>query len=131
MRVVLDTNVVLAAIFTRGVCEAVLDACLESHTIVLSEHILAEFARHAGGKFGAPAPDVRAAVEYLRRQAEIVEPAPVPPESCSDSDDRPVLGTAIAGNAEALVTGVRELRSLRHAGRAPILSPREFLDRVR
>jgi predicted nucleic acid-binding protein len=39
---VLDTNVLLAAFATRGLCEAVFEACLADHDVVLSEHILRE-----------------------------------------------------------------------------------------
>jgi hypothetical protein len=48
--------VLLSAAFTAGVCEVLLDVCLASNDIklVLSEHILDEFARHAADKFQAP-----------------------------------------------------------------------------
>ncbi len=133
MRVVLDTNVLLSAVFTRGVCEALLDTCLETAecVIVLSEHILGEFAEHASGKFDAPAADVRRIVEFLRATAEVVVPAPMPEDACPDPDDLPVLGTAVAGRAEALVTGDAELLALRAVGEVRILSPREMFDRMR
>lgn len=45
MKAVFDTNVLLSASFTPGVCEVLLDICLTSDdvTIVVSDHILAEF----------------------------------------------------------------------------------------
>ena len=46
MRIVLDTNVLLAAFGTRGLCEALVAACLESHDLVTSDHILAELREH-------------------------------------------------------------------------------------
>jgi len=130
VRVVLDTNVLLSAIFTRGVCEALLDAAIESDAfaIVLSEHILDEFDRHARGKFGAPASEAKDAVEFLRRHAEIVAPIELPPDVCSDGDDIPVLGTAVAAAAIALVTGDAKLLTLRNIRGIPIRSPRQFYD---
>jgi putative PIN family toxin of toxin-antitoxin system len=133
VRVVLDTNVLLSAFFTRGVCEALFDACLESAgcVIVLSEHILGEFEEHAADKFDAPASDVRRMVEFLRANSEVVVPAPMPEGACPDPDDLPVLGTAVAGNAAALVTGDAELLAIKVVGEARILSPREMFDRMR
>lgn len=133
MRIVLDTNVLLSAFFTRGVCEALLEACLESPecVMVLSEHILGEFEEHAAGKFDAPASDVRRIIEFLRANSEVVVPAPMPEGTCPDPDDLPVLGTAVAGKAEVLVTGDAELLALKAVGEARILSPREMFDRMR
>jgi putative PIN family toxin of toxin-antitoxin system len=130
---VLDTNVLLSALFTRGVCEAVLDACVDSDacTIVVSEHILDEVRRNASEKFGAPADDVNAAVDFLRRHADVVVPASMPADACRDPDDRPVLGTAVAGRADVLVTGDAELLALQRIKGIPILSPRAFYDRLR
>ncbi len=133
MRVVLDTNVLLSAFFTRGVCEALLDACIAADAIeiVLSAHILDEFRKHAIEKFGAPRGDVREAIALLRRNADIIEPTQLPDDSCPDPDDIPVLGTAVGGSADALVTGDNELLAVTDFQGIPILSPREFYDRFK
>ncbi len=133
MRLVLDTNVLLAGLLTRGVCEALLDACMSSDrcTIVLSEYILEEFARHARGKFGAPDADVLRSLDFLRRRCEIVEPATIPREVCGDRDDLPVLGTAVAGKADALVTRDAALLKLGRIDEVPIVSPRALYDAMR
>ncbi|MCK4626233.1 MAG: putative toxin-antitoxin system toxin component, PIN family [Phycisphaerae bacterium] len=130
MRVVFDTNVLLSGVMTRGICEALLDVCLSSGvcTVVVSEHILDEFARHAETKFGAPADEIRRTVRFLRRRMELVEPVQVPVKSCRDPDDLPVLGTALAAGADCLVTGDRDLLDLGQFHSIPILSPRAFHD---
>lgn len=132
MKIVFDTNVLLAGIFARGLCEALLDECLgnDEYTVVLSEHILREFARHAVGKFGAPAGEVRRTIGFLRTQAQVVEPVCVPPGSCRDADDLPVLGTMMAAYADCLVTGDKDLLDLGEFQGKQILSPREFLGRM-
>lgn len=132
MRVVLDTNVLLSALFTHGVCEALLDSLVGSEAcrIVLSEHILDEFCEHACTKFGAPADEVEQAVGFLRRHAEIIEPAPLPRAACRDPDDLPVLGTAVAARADVLVTGDAALLDLAEIHGVPILSPRTLYERL-
>ena len=62
MRFTLDTNVLLAAFATHGLCEALLETCLVGHEIVTSDHILAELRRHLIGKFRMP---VRRAEELV------------------------------------------------------------------
>lgn len=131
MKVVLDTNVLLAGLATRGLCEAVLDLCIEQHTVVLSQHIVDEFARHYHEKFGMTREETKAAVAFLREHAELVEPAPVPPGSCRDPDDLAVLGTGIAAGAACIVTGDRDLLDVGEFQGVPILSPRVFYERVR
>ena len=132
MKVVLDTNVLLSALFTRGVCEALFDKCPDSDDceLVLSQHILQEFAEHATGKFGATEEEISGFLSVLRAGSAIVVPAPLPPDACPDPDDLPVLGTAVAGAATALVTGDGGLLSLGSIRGIPIVSPRVFYDRL-
>ncbi len=132
MKIVLDTNVLLSGIFGRGLCESLLDAVLgsEKWTVVLSEHILREFADHAADKFGAPPDEIRQTVAFLRTQVQLVEPLPLPPNSCRDADDLPVLGTALAAGADCLITGDKDLLDLREFRGVPILPPRAIFGRI-
>jgi len=131
VKVVLDTNVLVAAFATRGLCEAVLEVCLAGHDIVLSEPILKELRRHLRGKLKVPRVQAQAIVAFLREHAEVVVPATVPSDACRDRTDLAVLGTALAAEADCLVTGDRDLLDLREFRRTAILSPRAFHDRLR
>jgi putative PIN family toxin of toxin-antitoxin system len=131
VKVVLDTNVLLAALATRGLCEAVLAVCLGSHEIVLSEHILKELRRHLTGKLKVPARQADAILALLREHVAVVRPAKVPADACRDRSDLAVLGTAVAAGADYLVTGDRDLLDLGDFHGIPILSPRAFHDRLR
>lgn len=132
VRVVLDTNVLLAAFFTHGLCETILDALIEHDNIriVVSEFILGEFTEHATGKFRAPKTDVGHAVKFIRHHAETVKPASLAADACRDPDDVHVLGTAIAGHAATLVTGDKDLLTLQRFQGVSILSPRQFYDHL-
>ena len=61
----------------------------------------------------------------------MVDPAPVSPDAFADADDLPVLGTAVAAQADCLITGDKKLLALGDYQGIPILSPREFYERVR
>jgi len=101
------------------------------HSVVLSEHILNELAEHYVGKFKASGEQVSLVVETLRKHCEIAEPAPVSQDAFDDLDDLPVLGTAVAGQADCLITGDKKLLELGNHEGIPIHSPRQFYDRVR
>ena len=133
MRVDLDTNVLLSAAFFPGVCEKLLAHCFltPSVQLVLSEHILDEFVEHGLGKLNGTADQIDAAVVELRRRCQIVAPAPLPADIISDADDLTVLGAAIAGQADCLITGEKELLNLRSFPSIAILSPRAAYDRLR
>lgn len=126
MKVVLDTNVLFSAFAARGLCEALLQACFESCQIALSEHILGELREHLTRKLGVSPTHAESVIDLLRNQAEIVVPTDVPAEACPDRDDLPVLGTAASARADFLITGDKELLSLKACGGCRIVSPREF-----
>jgi putative PIN family toxin of toxin-antitoxin system len=131
LRIVLDTNVLLAGVATHGLCEGVLAMAFRDHSVVLSEYILNELAEHYVGKFKATDEQTSVVLDTFRKQSEIVVPASIAPDVFADADDLPVLGTAFAGQAECLITGDRKLLALANYRGIQILSPREFYDRVR
>jgi len=131
VRVVLDTNVLLAAIATHGLCQALVTLVYRDHVVILSEHILAEVARNYREKLKGTKRQADAVVVTLRANSEIVEPVAVPHATLRDKDDLPVLGTAISGSAACIVTGDRELLALAMFRGIDILAPRDFYDRLR
>jgi putative PIN family toxin of toxin-antitoxin system len=130
LRIVLDTNVFLAAFATHGICEGLLTVCLRDHEVALSEHIIGELAEHYVSKFRATTEQAKAVVAVLRRHSEVVVPVQVPFDAFEDADDLPVLGTAIAGSADCLVTGDKQLLKLGVFRGIPIVSPRDLYDRI-
>ena len=127
----MDANVLLAGFATHGLCEALVAVVLESHHLIVSEHLLSEVRRHLTGKFRVP--DARASLidAFLREQAELVEPVAVPRTVCRDRNDLPVLGAVLAGRASLLVTGDHDLLTLGEHGGVPILTPRAAYERLR
>ena len=66
MRVILDTNVIMAAFAGRGLANAVFELCLEQHEIIISEHILLEVQRSLRRKLKMPKDKVLRIIEYFR-----------------------------------------------------------------
>lgn len=130
MRIVFDSNVLLSAFGTRGICEALFALALESHQLFTSEYILSEVAEHLSAKFKAPKNRVSEIVAFLRQQCEIVAPAEVAKDECRDADDLAVLGTALASNADVLATGDRDLLALKKIQQAAIITPRALYNQL-
>ncbi len=126
MRLVLDTNVLVAAFVARGVCAELLEYCVREHEPVTSAPILEELRRSLVGKIKVSAAQADQTVRLLRTRLEIVAPVALGAQVCRDADDDVVLATAIAGRCDAIVTGDRDLLDLGSYRDVAIVSPRAF-----
>ena len=126
MRIFLDTNVLISAFTTRGLCEDVFREVLSSHDLIISAQLLEELERTLSGKFSIPdalVADIVALVKEGGISAEVSEP---PNVRIADQDDLSMLSSALAGRADAFVTGDKELIQLKKVRQLDILSPRAF-----
>lgn len=127
MRVLLDSSVLIAAYISRaGVCADLLEDVLMDHELIISDFIVGELARKLDEKFHFPDEEIAAVRNSLLTAAECVEPVDVPEGSCRDPNDLPVLGTAVAGHADVLVTGDKDLLALGTFEGVPIATPGDF-----
>lgn len=127
-RVVLDSNVLISAFsMPHGIVGQIFDAWQEGRFIlIISDYIINEVARILEIKMRMDMDFILHRVEALYSFAEIVEPAQIIVDTVEDND-LPILGTAVAGIADVLVTGDRVLLDLEFVQNIPIITPREFL----
>jgi putative PIN family toxin of toxin-antitoxin system len=126
MRLVLDANVLIAAFVARGVCAELLEYCVREHEPVTSVAILEDVRRNLVSKVKVSISQADQTVRLLRTRLDVVEPVALGAQVCRDADDDLVLGTAIAGRADAIVTGDRDLLDLGSFRDISIVSPRAF-----
>jgi uncharacterized protein len=126
VRLVLDTNVLIAAVIARGHCHELLEHVAFAHDLFTSEFILDEFQTKLAGKFRMPQSLVVAAVDLQRSRMRIVEPAALPEPASRDSDDDQVLATALGAKADLLITGDSDLLELNAYAGIPIVAPAGF-----
>lgn len=129
MRVVFDTNVIVAGVVAEGLCREIVESHLPDHTPVLSHRLWEELAEVLRAKLGLE-PDDLPVLGLYQRLATWVEPVATEPPVCRDPDDDWVLATALAGEAEAIVSGDEDLLVLGEYRGISILSPRRFLTRL-
>lgn len=131
MRVVIDSNVAIAAVASRGLCEAVMELCLEHHIVILGEGILVEIEEKLRKKLRVPPPVTAEYVSFLRGNAQILEPEDVAEETCRDPKDLMILSLVAPGDVDAIITGDKDLLVLEKFRGARIITPRGFWDSAR
>lgn len=129
MTVVLDTNVIVAALVAKGLCHEVVVRTLGVGTVVTSQPLLDELEHTLRSTF-TPGPAAAVFLEQLRRRVRVVPPRPLPARVSCDADDDVVLATAVAANATVIVTGDDDLLGLGRYEGIDILTPRDLLTRL-
>lgn len=131
MRVVPDTNVLVSAIVFGGPPGRLIELAAEGHLqLVLSPPLIDELREVLRRKFGFSDAAGYQAETLLRRISTVVEPQREVAIIIEDPEDNRVLEAALAGDAEAIVSGDRHLLNLGRFGNIPIMSPRELLKRI-
>lgn len=131
MKVVLDSSVLIAASISRaGVCAELLEDVLTHHELLISDFIAEEVGHKLRDKFNFPEKEIRELRRFLERMATSVVPADLPPQTCRDPEDIPVLGTAVAANASVLVTVDKDLLALGEFRGITIVKPGGFWKRT-
>ena len=131
MRVFLDTNVLVSAPATRGLCADVFRHVLAEHTLVTGEVVLRELRRALRAKLKLPPRTVRSIETFLREHEVTPKPKGPADVPLRDTDDKWVIASAMAAQAEVLVTGDRELLDLGERAPLRILDPRGFWNLIR
>ena len=131
MRVVLDTNILVSALLWRGApyrCFLALQAGLAD--LIVSPPILEELKAVLVTKFRHSVAEADEAVELIRSAAEMVEISGRLQAVPNDPSDDKFVETAQASRADLIVSGGRHLLNLGSTTDIPVITVREFLDRL-
>lgn len=131
MRVFLDTNVIVSAVATRGLCADILRETLVRHQLIISETLLDELRLVLTNKIGVPAGIIADLVALLQDVAVWATPAASNGLSIPASADRVLVSAASLANADVFVTGDREIIEQAKTGSLDIISPRMFWERAK
>ena len=120
MRIVFDSNVLIAAFATHVVCHLLFEASLALHEIQLSDFILGEVTEKLKLKIKLPETIIIEITAYLKEHCQ--------QQISRDPDDDAVLMLAEETDSTYIVTGDKDLLVLETYHTIKIVSPREFAD---
>ena len=128
MRIVLDTNVLIAALISRGFCHELFEYCALTHELFTSDFILSEVSEKLIAKFKQTEKMTDESVVLLRSQMQMVVPVALSTPVSRDPDDDNILATGVAARCDYIITGDNDLLVLKEFEEILIVTPREFTD---
>lgn len=131
MRVFLDTNVLVSAFASRGLCAEVLELVLLDHELILGRVVLRELEKALREKVKIPVARSAEVVDFVSSEATQVVDQAEPAIVNVDVADALLLGEALAGHADLFVTVDAALLHLASVGALKIVSPRQFWELLR
>ena len=128
MRVVFDTNVLIAAFLTEGLCSGLLiRARKQAFNLVLCDDIIREFEGVLIKKFKLTSTDISEISAIVSEAAsEILHKLNHIPNICRDPNDDMIIACAIDATADYIVTGDDDLLILKKYKDIIIINPRNF-----
>ena len=128
MKVVLDTNVLISAFLSDGVCSRILRrARNREFAFVLCSPVIEEFSRILKDKFQFDNAETSFFTAVVSEAAHEISRSDKPaPCICRDANDDYVLACAAEAKADFLVTGDDDLLTLVSYGKTKIIRPRDF-----
>lgn len=130
-KIVVDANVFVSAILGGRVSSEILRHLNHGRFHLLYSPYLLQEVEYvlSRKKFGLSPEDVSNITTFLKAKAVFVLPSERVSD-CRDPKDNPILECAWAGRADAIVTGDKDLLLLNPFRGIPILTPRQFLDKL-
>jgi putative PIN family toxin of toxin-antitoxin system len=129
LKVFFDTNVLVSAIATRGLCADIFQVVLVEHDLFVSETVLTELRRVLTRKLKVSATTVDSVEAYLRRYATVVPSQRSSSHQGLEAADAAVFAEA-ASATDVLVTGDRALLELKKPA-LRVVSPRGLWEMFR
>lgn len=127
-RVVVDTNVWISGIVFGGKPEQVLRRLLDGAAdLIISEELIAELRQKMTQKFPDYLTRFNKIEASVREDVELVKPDKFLAPVCRDPDDDKFIETALAGGANYIVSGDKDLLDIGKYQNIRIIKPAEFL----
>ncbi len=131
MRVFFDTNVLVSAVATRGICADLLRIVASEQELVVGEVVLTELRRVLEIRMRLPAERIDEVEKFLRTYEVVAKPDAMDPIVVRDEADRLVLANARAARSDVLITGDSDLLAVAATAGVHIVTPREFWEELR
>jgi uncharacterized protein len=137
VKAVVDTNVLVSGLLWPGNPSRLLDAILDNRLeFCTTEELLAELRDvlhrpRLAKQIAERGLDAVWSCEFIRERCLILVPAkPIDVPELRDRKDLPVLAAAVAAGADLIITGDKDLLTLKSFLKIPIVEPAEALKKL-
>ncbi len=131
LKVVLDTNVFISAVFFNGPPYRILQAWQSGELeVAVSQEILSEYQRvgeilaHQHSRI-----DLNPVLNFVIEHAKVYNPAKLKEPVCEDPDDDKFIACALASGCGIIISGDKHLLNVSGYQEIEVLKPRQFVDR--
>jgi len=131
MRLVLDSNIIVAAFSGRGLCNSLFELCQDRFHVVISEFIVGEVQRVLMTKIKMPEKNVNLIIDYLKEFCIVENCKNLVEQVCRDRDDDNIIALAKQSNSKYIITGNKDLLVLKKYGNIKIYTARDFWEEVK
>lgn len=130
MKILFDTNVLLSAFLTRGQIFDLIKDAVYKHEVYTTDYILDEFTEALETKFPQlSSVSKRLSTFVIRKYFYLGVSSPRVIPVCRDSSDDPILADALANQIDLLITGDRDLLTMKKYHGVRIISPNQYWNR--
>ena len=126
IRVVLDTNVIVAAFVARGLSNAVFELCLDKFEVIISTFITGEISKTLKNKIKIPDVRITEIINFLEESCRITNYKSLKKSICRDKKDDEILALAKDSNSKYIITRDQDLLILNKFEDIKIVSPRQI-----
>ena len=127
MRVLFDTNVLVAAVLSSGCCSEIVEQAVQEHELYTTPFVLAELKKVFHEKNLHPvAKPLEDFFRFLDQFFILGQSAGEVERVCRDPDDDQLLADAVLNNIDVLITGDKDLLVLKNHKGVRISSPGDY-----
>lgn len=132
IKIVIDTNVFLSAIFFKGI-PAVVVRLGEAKVIqiITSKPLLDELEDKLTDKFNQPPSMTKKVIKRIKKQASLVKISGKTKFSVKDPKNHMVVETALKGKAKFVVSGDHHLKELKEYKGIKFINPSDFIKKIK
>ena len=132
IRVVLDTNILISSIFWKGSCQKIIDFAVAGKIKSLTcAEILEEIESVLSDDFpDVPYTKIDEIIRDVLSYSEIVTTEELLITGLRDIKDTKIIACALGGKADYIITGDKDLLTIKAYEGIPIVNPSEFLSSI-
>lgn len=126
MKIIIDTNIIIAAFSSQGLCSLLFELSLDKYEIIISNHILNELEKNFRTKIKLSSKRITEIIDYLKSHCLLCDYQRYNISVCRDKDDDEILALGKFNNVKYIITGDKDLLILKEHENIKIITPRKL-----